>query len=62
MLADLPDQIAAIGIRHPVFGFDGDIGGDLVVKVLLKLCVSCHACLLVIHVFHIKTKNVNHFN
>ncbi len=62
VLANLPNQVLTVGVRHPVFGLNGDVRRDLVVEMLLVLCVSCHACLLVIRIFHIKHKNVNHFN
>ncbi|MNH31148.1 hypothetical protein D3C79_914840 [compost metagenome] len=60
VLANLADQVLAIGVRHPVFGFDGGIRRNLVVELLLMLRVSYHTCLLVIRIFHIEYKNVNH--
>ncbi|SVK54472.1 Uncharacterised protein [Acinetobacter baumannii] len=62
VLADLPNQVLTVSVRHPVFGFDSDIRRDLGVEMLLILCFSCHARLLVIRIFHIEYKNVNHFN
>ncbi|MNW70894.1 hypothetical protein D3C74_504110 [compost metagenome] len=62
VLANLADQVLAVGVRHPVFGLNRGIRRNFVVEVLLMLRVSCHACLLVIRIFHIKYKNVNHVN